>query len=63
MAVVVKFGQKPSQTLVAAKGFKLLDVDAESTPGYAGGNEDCKALLKNLDGELTEVQEMLFAEA
>jgi PPK2 family polyphosphate:nucleotide phosphotransferase len=63
MAVVAMFGQKPSRTLVAAKGFKMVDVDADSTPGYTGVKEDGKALLRDLDGELTELQEMLFAEA
>jgi PPK2 family polyphosphate:nucleotide phosphotransferase len=63
MAVVVKFERKPSEILVAGKDFKLAGVDADSTPGYSSGKPDGEGLLKELDGKLAELQEMLFAEA
>lgn len=63
MAVVVKFEKKPSETLLAGKGFKLADANTDETLGYPGGKNDGKALLQELDGNLAELQEMLFAEA
>jgi PPK2 family polyphosphate:nucleotide phosphotransferase len=63
MAGVVQFEQHPSETLRAGEGFSLSDVDPDSTPGYSGGKQDGKALLADLDDELTELQEKLFAES
>lgn len=63
MTAVANFEHKPSETLVVGKGFKLTDVDADSTPGYTGGKSDGQALLRELDGRLAQLQEMLFAEA
>ena len=63
MAGVVQFDQHPSETLRAGEGFSLADVDPDSTPGYRGGKQDGKALLADLDDELTELQEKLFAES
>ncbi len=63
MADVVKFEEHPSETLMVGKGFKLKDVDPDSTPGYAGDKADGEALLDDLDDNLTELQEQLFAES
>ncbi|WP_461187281.1 polyphosphate kinase 2 family protein [Arthrobacter sp. Z4-13] len=63
MAGVVKFNQHPSETLRAGEGFSLAGVDPDSTPGYSGTKQDGKALLADLDDELTELQEKLFAES
>jgi PPK2 family polyphosphate:nucleotide phosphotransferase len=63
MAGVVKFNQHPSETLRAGEGFSLDSVDPDSTPGYSGTKRDGKALLADLDDELTKLQEQLFAES
>jgi PPK2 family polyphosphate:nucleotide phosphotransferase len=63
MAGVVEFKQHPIETLKAGPGFVLADVDPDSTPGYNGNKVDGKALLADLDGKLTELQEKLFAES
>jgi PPK2 family polyphosphate:nucleotide phosphotransferase len=63
MAGVVQFDQHPSETLRAGEGFSLVNVDPDSTPGYSGSKVDGKALLADLDDELGELQEKLFAES
>jgi len=63
MAGLVEFKQHPSQTLKVGDGFTLADVDPDSTPGYAGNKADGQALLADLDGKLTGLQEQLFAES
>ncbi|MCQ6271512.1 polyphosphate kinase 2 family protein [Pseudarthrobacter sp. R1] len=63
MAGVVQFDQHPSETLRAGEGFSLASVDPDSTPGYSGSKVDGKALLADLDDELGELQEKLFAES
>ncbi|WP_163162098.1 PPK2 family polyphosphate kinase [Arthrobacter sp. Alg241-R88] len=63
MAGVVQFDQHPSETLRAGEGFSLANVDPDSTPGYSGSKVDGKALLADLDDELGELQEKLFAES
>jgi PPK2 family polyphosphate:nucleotide phosphotransferase len=63
MAGVVQFDQHPSETLRAGEGFSLANVDPDATPGYSGSKVDGKALLADLDDELGELQEKLFAES
>jgi polyphosphate kinase 2 (PPK2 family) len=63
MAGAVQFHQHPSETLRAGEGFSLATVDPDSAPGYSGGKQDGKALLADLDDELSELQEKLFAES
>jgi PPK2 family polyphosphate:nucleotide phosphotransferase len=63
MAGIENFDEHPSATLTAGDGFKLADVDPDSTPGYPGGKSDGRALLAELDGKLATLQEKLFAEA
>jgi PPK2 family polyphosphate:nucleotide phosphotransferase len=63
MASIETFKENPSGTLAAGDGFKLADVDPDSTPGYAGAKSDGQALLAELDGKLATLQEKLFAEA
>jgi PPK2 family polyphosphate:nucleotide phosphotransferase len=63
MAGVVQFDQHPSETLRAAEGFSLASVDPDSTPGYSGAKQDGRVLLAELDDELAELQEKLFAES
>lgn len=63
MARIEIFDENPAATLAAGDGFKLADVDPDSTPGYPGGKSDGRALLAELDGKLATLQEKLFAEA
>ncbi len=63
MAGIENFDKHPSGTLSAGNGFRLADVDPNSTPGYPGDKADGRALLAELDGKLTTLQEKLFAEA
>ena len=53
----------PAQLLRVREGFRLADVDAESTPGFTGGKKDgAKDLAAGVE-ELDELQERLFAES
>ncbi|AUZ36678.1 phosphate--nucleotide phosphotransferase [Arthrobacter sp. PGP41] len=63
MPDAVGFDKHPSETLRAGKGFLLSNVDPDATPGYSGTKEDGQALLAEMDNELTELQEKLFAES
>jgi PPK2 family polyphosphate:nucleotide phosphotransferase len=63
MARVVGFDQHPAETLRAGKGFALSRVDPDSTPGYSGNKADGRLLLMEMDGQLSELQEKLFAES
>jgi len=63
MAGIIRFDQHPSETLRVGDGFSLSDVDPDSTPGYTGTKEDGRLLLADMDDELTELQEKLFAES
>lgn len=60
---VVEFEQHPSETLRIGKDFSLADSDPEATPGYPGNKADGQAILAELDGALSELQEKLFAES
>jgi PPK2 family polyphosphate:nucleotide phosphotransferase len=57
------FERHPAEMLLVGKKFKLKDCDPDSTPGYPGGKSDGEALLAELDGKLTTLQEKLFAES
>jgi len=63
MAGVVQFDKHPSETLRVGEGFSLAGVDPDSTPGYTGTKQDGRALLAELDDNLAELQEKLFAES
>jgi PPK2 family polyphosphate:nucleotide phosphotransferase len=63
MPDVVGFKEHPSETLKVGKGFQLLDIDPDSTPGYPGDKSDGEVLLDDLDDNLTLLQEQLFAES
>ena len=63
MADVVRFKERPGDTLKAGKGFRLRDVDPDSTPGYPGDKGDGEVLLADLDDTLAGLQEQLFAES
>ncbi|MET3718819.1 MULTISPECIES: PPK2 family polyphosphate kinase [unclassified Arthrobacter] len=63
MARVVEFEKHPSETLRVGKGFSLADADPEATPGFKGNKANGEALLADLDGKLSTLQEMLFAES
>ncbi len=63
MSGATGFDQHPYETLRAGKGFSLADVDPDSTPGFKGTKEDGQALLAELDDELAQLQEKLFAES
>lgn len=62
MAGIVEFPESPSQSLKCGKDFSLAAVDPDSTPGYQGNKADGVALLKDQDGRVAELQEMLFAD-
>ena len=63
MTDAVMFERHPAEMLLVGKKFKLEDCDPDSTPGYPGGKSDGEALLAELDGKLTTLQEKLFAES
>jgi PPK2 family polyphosphate:nucleotide phosphotransferase len=63
MAGAVQFDKHPSETLRTGEGFSLESVDPGSTPGYSGGKQDGRVLLNELDDQLAEFQEKLFAES
>ena len=64
MAGVVEFDEvTPPRSLKVGKGFKLADVDPDSTPGYPGSKADGELLLEELDAKLADLQEKLFAES
>jgi PPK2 family polyphosphate:nucleotide phosphotransferase len=63
MSDVVGFKEHPSETLKVGKGFKLKDIDPDSTPGYPGDKNDGEVLLADLDDNLALLQEQLFAES
>jgi len=63
MTDAVMFERHPAEMLLVGKKFKLKDCDPDSTPGYPGGKSDGEALLAELDGKLTTLQEKLFAES
>ena len=51
----------PAPLLRAGEGFRLGEVDPESTPGYDGDKESGKKDLEALSTELSDLQERLFA--
>jgi PPK2 family polyphosphate:nucleotide phosphotransferase len=57
------FDDHPSKLLKVGKGFRLSELDPDSTPGYDGDKADGEELLAALDGKLTQLQEQLFAES
>lgn len=63
MTDIVEFEQHPVETLRVGKGFSLDSVNPDSTPGYSGTKEDGRTLLAEMDDELAELQEKLFAES
>jgi PPK2 family polyphosphate:nucleotide phosphotransferase len=63
MAGAAEFTEFPSESLKIGKGFKLADVDPDTTPGYSGNKADGETLLEELDAKLAELQEKLFAES
>lgn len=52
-----------AQQLRVGPGFSLAEVDADSTPGYAGSKKDAAASFDVDDAELDGLQELLFANA
>ncbi|HSO91596.1 MAG TPA: polyphosphate kinase 2 family protein [Arthrobacter sp.] len=63
MSDVVRFKERPSDTLKVGKGFRLKDTDPDSTPGYPGDKNDGEVLLADLDDNLALFQEQLYAES
>lgn len=51
----------PAPLLRVGEGFRLGEVDPESTPGYDGDKESGKKDLEALSTELSDLQERLFA--
>lgn len=51
----------PTPLLRVGEGFRLGEVDPESTPGYDGNKESGKKDLEALSTELSDLQERLFA--
>ncbi|WP_295103959.1 polyphosphate kinase 2 family protein [uncultured Microbacterium sp.] len=52
-----------AKALQVGDGFRLSDVDPQSTPGYSGGKADGKRDLEAGLDELNQLQERLFAES
>lgn len=63
MAGVVEFEQHPSETLRVGKKLSLADINPDSTPGFTGNKADGQQLLAELDDNLAELQEKLFADS
>lgn len=57
----VAFQESPGKVLKVGPGFRLDQVDPESTPGYSGSKVDGRNLLASQDSTLAELQEKLFA--
>ncbi|NKX53715.1 PPK2 family polyphosphate kinase [Arthrobacter mobilis] len=55
------FIHSPHQILRVGEGFDLAAVDPDSTPGFAGTKQDGSRLLAACDGQLSQLQERLFA--
>ena len=53
----------PAQLMRVREGFRLVDVDPESTPGFTGGKKQGAEDLASGVEELDELQERLFAES
>jgi PPK2 family polyphosphate:nucleotide phosphotransferase len=51
----------PWEGLRAGPGFRLADLDTESTPGWAGGKDGAVRRMRALGGEMSELQERLYA--
>jgi PPK2 family polyphosphate:nucleotide phosphotransferase len=51
----------PADLLKVGTGFRLADVDASGTPGFAGGKQQGKAALDQRAQVLAELQEKLYA--
>jgi len=56
-----KFKVKDALTLRVDKPFDFTDYDPTSTPGFTGDKKDLKKQAKRFDDELSELQELLFA--
>lgn len=56
-------GSSFSDALRVGDGFRLADVDPRSTPAFDGGKADGKRVLEAATGELTDLQERLYAQA
>lgn len=54
---------EPAQLLRAGEGFRLSEVDPDSTPGYDGAKSDGRSDLESGAAELDELQERLFAQS
>ena len=52
-----------SELLRVGEGFRLADVDPDSTPGYAGGKKEGKSDLESGAEEVDPLQERLYAES
>ncbi|MFD1214274.1 PPK2 family polyphosphate kinase [Arthrobacter sp. GCM10027362] len=55
------FTQSPHTLLRVGDGFDLTAIDPDSTPGFEGNKVDGSRLLAAFDGQLSELQERLFA--
>ncbi|MGF0115954.1 polyphosphate kinase 2 family protein [Promicromonospora sp. Marseille-Q5078] len=54
---------EPGELLRVGEGFRLADVDPDSTPGYGGKKKDGAADLLAGERELDELQERLYAQS
>jgi PPK2 family polyphosphate:nucleotide phosphotransferase len=54
---------EPNESLRAAKGFRLADVDTSSTPGFNGDKKYGAQALESGAEQLSELQEKLFADS
>jgi len=58
---LVDFTRDPAKTLKVGEGFRLADVDPESSPGFPGRKSEGAAHLVRQDDLLAGLQERLFA--
>jgi len=59
----VRAPARVSELLRAPAGLVLADLDARATPGFDGGKSDGRAALEELGTRLSDLQEMLYANA
>lgn len=55
------FKVKDAQKLEVGPDFRIADVDPDSTPGFSGGKNKLKEEFTEIDDELNELQEKLYA--
>jgi PPK2 family polyphosphate:nucleotide phosphotransferase len=58
-----RWSEEPASLLRVRPGFRLLDLDTSSTPGWRGEDKDAGKELRRNEDELGDLQERLYAES